>query len=68
MVFVEEYYKIMAWLLVAIYEKMRSWNEVANYYENNFKKAFDVLHPKILNLEEDSLFNEIEDAIGADYA
>jgi hypothetical protein len=65
MIFVEEYYKLMAALLVHYYEEKKDWKEVEKFFNNNFKKQFDILKPKIL---EDNLFQDIEDAIGSDYA
>ena len=65
MVFVEEYYKIMANLLVQLYDKWKNWNKVVNYFNDKFGKSFDILYPKIL---EDNLFQDITGDIGEEYA
>lgn len=48
MIFIEDYYKLIAQLLVKFYNKHKDWKIVVKYYEDNFKKAFIELHPKIV--------------------
>lgn len=61
MIFVEEYYKLMAQLLVKLYSKDNNWNEVVKYYEDNFKKSFTEMRDKVL---EDNLFADIKQIVG----
>lgn len=65
MVFVEQYYHLMAYLLNEEYQKTGgNWPEVISMYtSNNLHKVFGViLKPLIL---EDGLFNEIADNIAS---
>jgi hypothetical protein len=64
-VFIEEYYRMMAFLLSLMYDKLQSWKKVADYFDKNFKARIDAMHPMIM---EGNLFNEMPDLIGDDYA
>ena len=62
---IEEVFRVLAFLLVSLYEnKYKKWNQVVDFYNQNFKAKVIELLPLLL---EDNLFEDIKKKVGDKY-